>query len=170
MEYFDIAPEDVVALNLNGEVVDGKRKPSSEVNIHKIFYERRKDINAVVHSHSLNATTLSCLNEPLRAIHYLIAFSGSDFIDCAPYVPFGSHELAEVAFRYMKNKYAVLLGNHGIVTGGADISYAYSALEELEFCCELYLKTKALGGGKILSKEAIDVVLKEFSTYGQKVK
>lgn len=70
----------------------------------------------------------------------------------------------------MKDKYAVLLGNHGILTGGVDISYAYSALEELEFCCELYLKTKTLGGGNILSKEEIEVVIKKFSTYGQKVK
>lgn len=166
MEYFDITPNDVVILNLKGEVVDGKRKSSNEVNMHRVFYERRKDINAIVHSHSLNVTILSCLNEPLRAIHYLIAFSGSDFVDYTPYVLFGSHELAEVAFKYIGNKYAVLLRNHGIVTGGADTAYTYSTFEELEFCCEFYFKTKALGRGKILNKEDIDIVLKKFSTYG----
>ena len=170
MEYFDITPKDVVVLDLKGIVVEGDRKPSSEINMHKVFYEKRKDINAIVHSHSTNATTLSCLNQPLKAIHYLIAFSGSDQVECTPYVPFGSHELAEVAFKYMENKYAVLLGNHGILTGGSDISYAYSALEELEFCCELYLKALALGGWNILTKEEIDIVIKKFSTYGQKVK
>lgn len=169
MEYFDIKKEDVVILDLAGNIIQGKRKPSSEYSMHKIFYEKRQDINAVVHTHSTYATTLACLGEKLPAIHYLIAFSGSHEVDCTPYVPFGSKELADLAYTHMEGKYAVLLGNHGLLTGGPNIEYAFSAMEEIEFCCQLYLNTKMLGGGKILSPEDIKVTLQKFSTYGQKV-
>lgn len=170
MEYFDIKKEDVVILDLAGNIVDGIRTPSSEYTMHKIFYEKRHDINAVVHTHSTYATTLACLGEKLPAIHYLIAFSGSHEVDCTPYVPFGTKELAELAYKHMEGKYAVLLGNHGLLTGGLTMEYAFSATEEIEFCCQLYLNAKMVGGGNILSPEDIRVTLQKFSTYGQKTK
>ncbi|KAF0092346.1 MAG: L-fuculose-phosphate aldolase [Fusobacteria bacterium] len=170
MEYFDIKKEDVVILDLAGNIIQGKRKPSSEYSMHKIFYEKRQDINAIVHTHSTYATTLACLGEKLPAIHYLIAFSGSHEVNCTPYVTFGTKELAELAYKFMEGKYAVLLGNHGLLTGGPSIEYAFSAMEEIEFCCQLYLNTKMIGGGEILSPEDIKVTLQKFSTYGQKVK
>ena len=168
MDYFDIKKEDVVILDLQGNIVDGSRTPSSEYMMHKIFYEKRQDIRAIVHTHSPYATTLACLGEKLPAIHYLIAFSGSHEVDCTPYVPFGTPELAELAYAHMEGRYAVLLGNHGILCGGPDLDYAFSATEEIEFCCRLYLSARQLGGGRILTKEEIDVVIGKFSTYGQK--
>lgn len=170
MEYFDIKKEDVVILDLAGNIIQGKRKPSSEYSMHKIFYEKRQDINAIVHTHSTYATTIACLGETLPAIHYLIAFSGSHEVACTPYVPFGSQELAELAYEYMEGKYAVLLGNHGLLTGGPNMEYAFSATEEIEFCCQLYFNTKIVGGGHILSPEDIKVTLQKFSTYGQIIK
>ncbi len=170
MEYFDIKKEDVVILDLAGNIIQGKRKPSSEYSMHKIFYEKRQDINAIVHTHSIFATTLACLGENLPAIHYLIAFSGNHEVACTPYVTFGTKELADLAYEYMEGKYAVLLGNHGLLTGGPNMEYAFSTTEEIEFCCHLYINTKMVGGGKILSSEDIKATLQKFSTYGQKIK
>ena len=111
-----------------------KANENHPVNIcfHKIFYENRKDIKSIVHTHSTYATTLSCLQWDLPAIHYLIAFSGQDRVRCTPYVPFGSKELSELAFHFMENSYAVLLGNHGLLTAGPNINYAFSATEEID--------------------------------------
>ena len=53
LEYYETKPEDVVILNLDGEVVEGERKPSSELDMHLIYYRKREDINALVHTHSL---------------------------------------------------------------------------------------------------------------------
>lgn len=170
MEYLDIKLEDIVIMDLEGNVVESKRKPSSEYTMHKVFYERRQDVNAVVHTHSTYATTLACLGLSLPAIHYLIAFSGTNEVPCTPYVPFGSKELAELAYKYMETTYAVLLGNHGLLTAGPNMDYAFSAMEEIEFCAELYCRAKALGNPQILTKEEIEVVKGIFSTYGQKVK
>ena len=56
MDYFATTPEDVVVADLEGKVVEGKRKPSSELDLHRLFYRRRQDVNGVVHTHSTFAT------------------------------------------------------------------------------------------------------------------
>jgi len=69
MDYFETKPEDVVVMDLNGKIVDGFRKPSSEWRMHLIFYQKREDVGAVVHTHSMFATTLATLHweVPLQA-------------------------------------------------------------------------------------------------------
>ena len=61
IEYCDMQPEDIVILDLAGKVVEGRLKPSSELNFHLALYNRRPDIHAVVHTHSIYATTIACL-------------------------------------------------------------------------------------------------------------
>jgi L-fuculose-phosphate aldolase len=75
-DYLKIKPEDITVLNFKNEIIDGMLIPSSELDMHMIFYKRRKDINAVVHTHSVFATTFSCLKWDIPPIHYLIGFAG----------------------------------------------------------------------------------------------
>ena len=79
LEYYETKPEDVVILNLDGEVVEGERKPSSELDMHLIYYRNREDINALVHTHSPYAKTIASLGWELPAVSYLIAFAGRMF-------------------------------------------------------------------------------------------
>lgn len=167
IDYFKTQPEDVVVLNLKGEIVDGKRKPSSEYDMHKIFYEKREDISAVVHTHSTYSAILACLNWDIEPSHYLIGFAGKN-VKCAKYQTFGTRELAESAFDGMQGRYAVLLGNHGLLTAGQDIAYAFNTAEEIEFCAEVYYKAKCAGNPVILSDGDMDIVLEKFKSYGQK--
>ncbi len=167
MDYFRTTPEDVVVLNLKGEVVDGAKKPSSEYEMHKFLYEGREDVNAVVHTHSTYATILACLNWGLEATHYLIGFAGGN-VRCTTYTTFGTRELAESAFDGMKDRYAVFLGNHGLLACGSDIDYAFNVAEEIEFCSEVYYKAKCVGSPVILSDDDMQVVLEKFKTYGNK--
>ena len=95
MDYFSTTPEDVVILDLDAKVVDGKRKPSSEWALHTKFYRRHPAARAVVHTHSMYCTTLACLGKPLEAVHYAIGAAGTARIPVAPYRLFGSPELAE---------------------------------------------------------------------------
>lgn len=167
IDYFEIKPEDVVIMNLDDKVVDGDKTPSSEHAMHKIFYKKRTDINAVVHSHSKYATTISCLNWDLPALDYLVAFAGKN-VRCAKYATYGTPELAENAFEAMKDRYAVLLANHGLLSGSINIASAFSILEEIEFCAGLYYRTKAIGEPVILSDEEMELMGKRFQNYGQK--
>lgn len=167
MDYFAMTPEDVVVMNLDGEVVEGKRKPSSEWDLHRIFYQNREDINAVVHCHSVYSTVLATLREGLPASSYLVAFAGKD-VRCAPYESFGTPELAKVTYEGMKDRNAVFLANHGLVTGGPTILSAFQCAEQIEFCAEVYVKARSIGTPVILPDEEMERMAVRFTSYGQK--
>jgi L-fuculose-phosphate aldolase len=167
IDYFLIKPEDVVILTIDGEKVDGDKTPSSEIEMHRVLYERRTDIDAVIHTHTMYATTLACLNWDLPPVHYLVAFAGLD-VRCAKYATYGTKELAENAFEAMKDRKAVLLANHGLLAGANDLLNAFSITEEIEYCSEIYYRTRSVGEPVILSEEEMKLMIVKFKTYGQK--
>lgn len=167
IDYYETQPEDVVVLNLAGEIIEGDKKPSSEVDLHRIFYQGRDDLDAIIHTHTVYATTLSCLRWELPAVHYLIAVAGKN-VRCADYATFGTQELAENAFKAMKDRRAVLLANHGLVAGAETLEKAFSITEEIEYVAELYYRTKGMGEPVILDDEEMAHMAKKFKSYGQK--
>ncbi|WP_196600316.1 L-fuculose-phosphate aldolase [Pectinatus frisingensis] len=167
IDYFKTKPEDVVVLDLDGKIVDGNRKPSSEIDMHRIFYVKRPGINSVVHAHSIYSSVLACLNWSIEPIHYLIGYSGKN-VRCTKYCTFGTAELAYSAYEGMKDRNAVILGNHGLLAVGTDIAKAFDTLEEIEFCAEIYYKAKIAGKPVVLSDGDMDIVLDKFKSYGQK--
>lgn len=167
MDYFKTKVEDIVVMNLKGEIVDGNRMPSSEYEMHKIFYENREDINAIIHTHTVYATTLACLNWDLPPVHYLVALAGHN-VRCAKYATYGTKELAENALEAMKDRRAVILANHGLLAGANDLLNAFNIAEEIEYCSEIYCRVKSIGDPVILQKEEMDLMVEKFKTYGQK--
>jgi len=164
--YYDIRLEDIVVMDLKGNIVEGKREPSSEYEMHKVFYEKRDDITAVVHCHSIYSTTISILREDLPASHYMIALAGKN-VRCADYATYGSAELAANAFEAMKDRYAVILANHGLLTGGDCIENAFNTAEELEYVAETYYRARAIGEPVILDDEEMEKMQEKFKHYGQ---
>ena len=167
MDYFSMTPEDVVVMNLQGEVVEGSIKPSSEWDLHRIFYQNRKDLNAIVHTHSVYCTVLATNREGLPASSYLVAFAGKD-VRCADYASFGTPELAKLAYEGMVDRNAVLLANHGLVTGGSDLLHAFQVAEQIEFCAEVYVKARSIGKPVILPEDEMERMIERFGDYGQK--
>lgn len=167
MDYYSMKPEDVVVMNLQDEVVEGTRRPSSEWGLHSIFYKNRADIDAVVHTHSTYCAVLATNREELPPSSYLVAFAGKN-VRCAPYASFGTPELADAAYEYMEDRKAVLLANHGLVAGGATILKAFQVAEEIEFCAEVYVKARSIGKPVLLSEEEMEYMLERFQDYGQK--
>ncbi|MFC0186821.1 L-fuculose-phosphate aldolase [Fictibacillus aquaticus] len=166
LDYMETEPEDVVVMDLAGQVIDGSRKPSSELDMHLIFYRERNDIDALVHTHSPFACTIATLNWEIPPISYLVAFAGPN-VRCAPYATFGTKELAELAFEGMSDRRAVLLANHGMIAGGASIQQAFNIAEEIEFCAEIYWRAKSSGGEPVLLSDAEMALLGEkFKSYG----
>ncbi|MEM5606909.1 L-fuculose-phosphate aldolase [Bacillus toyonensis] len=166
LDYYETTPVDVVILNLDGEVVEGERKPSSELDMHLIYYRNREDINALVHTHSPYAKTIASLGWELPAVSYLIAFAGPN-VRCAPYETFGTKQLAEVAFEGMINRRAVLLANHGLIAGANNIKMAFTVAEEIEFCAQIYYQTKSVGEPKLLPEDEMENLAKKFEGYGR---
>ncbi len=164
LDYYETKIEDVVIVDLEGNVVEGKQRPSSELEMHLAFYKERPGINAIVHTHSKFATAISCMGWELPPVHYLIAMAGYS-VKCSGYATYGSKELAQKALEAIGDSNAVLLANHGLIALGEDVEKAFSTAEHLEFVSEIYYLTKTLGNPNILSKENMDEVMKKFGTY-----
>ncbi|HEY5537340.1 MAG TPA: L-fuculose-phosphate aldolase [Acetobacterium sp.] len=168
MDYFETEPEDIVVIDINGNIVDGKRKPSSEHELHRVFYLKRDDIDAVVHTHSVYSTVLATLGQPLPASSYLVAYSGLN-VRCADYASFGTVKLAELTFDAMINRNAVFMANHGLLTGGKDILNAFNIAEQIEHCAEVYVIARSIGKPVILDEEEMTRMIVEFNqSYGQR--
>ena len=167
-DYYKTSPEDCVVLRPDGTIVEGDKKPSSEVDMHRIFYQRKNNINAVVHTHSVYATTLACLGWSVPQLHYLVAYSGNE-VPYIPYVQFGTYELAEAAYNAMGDNRACILGNHGLLSTGKSLPYAMDVAEQIEFCCQLYYNCRLTGKEPILlTDEQMDVVRSGFGDYRKK--
>ncbi len=167
IEFYDIEPEDIVIMKLDGTIVEGDKKPSSEWLMHAVQYKRRVDIAAIIHAHTTYATVIATLRETLPPVHYMIAVAGPD-VRCAEYAAFGTRELAENAYEAMIDRYAVLLANHGILAGTYSLSNAFNIIEEVEYCAQIYYMARAIGNPVILNPMEMDIMKKKFQTYGQK--
>lgn len=166
VDYADVGVEDVVVVNRAGEVVEGDLNPSSELSFHLALYNARSDVNAVVHTHSVYATTMACLQWEIPAVHYLVGFAGNK-VPLAPYATFGSTELAHNVVRGMGDCNAVLLANHGLVAVGGDMSHAFNVAEEIELVARIYYQCRNVGTPVLVPDAEMETVLEKFKTYGQ---
>lgn len=165
--YFDTEPEDIVVMDLDGNIVEGSRKPSSEWHLHTLFYKNKPEAGAVVHTHSKYCTTLSTLRMPIKAVHYVIADAGTDEVPCAPYRRYGTEELAKVAVESAGESNAVLLANHGIVVCGKNLKSAYGLAKGMEYVAEIQVTAMSVGEPVVLTKKEMEEVMEGFKTYGQ---
>src|SRR5436305_2495579 len=135
--YDQIDRSDLCVLDLEGRQLDGDRRPSAETPLHTQVYSTT-DAAAVVHTHSLYATTVACVSDELPAIHYSIHRFGGDTIRVADYELFGSDELADTVTLGLKDRRGVLLRNHGAVTYGSSLAEAYDLAVLLEWLARIY--------------------------------
>lgn len=166
VDYFKMRPEDVPLVTPEGEVVEGDMVPSIEIRFHLDLLNFREDVNAVVHTHQVNATTIACMNWELPAVHYLVGFSG-DKVPLAAYAPIGTQALSDNILSAIGNYNACLMANHGLVTLGKDLKSAFSVAEELELVSKIYIQCKSMGDPVLLTDEDMAVIAEKFKTYGQ---
>lgn len=159
-----MTPDSMVALDLDGKVRQGG-KPSSEWRFHCDILKARPDIGAVLHTHSIFATTLACLRHEVPAVHYMIAMAGGDSLRCAPYSLFGEQALSDAALEALHGRRACLLANHGMIVLGRDLDEALAVAVEVETVCEIYWRTLSVGQPHILSAQQMHEVQQKFSGY-----
>jgi L-fuculose-phosphate aldolase len=156
---------DIVFVDAKGKA-KGKWAPSSEWRFHHDIYHQRRDVEAVVHTHSSFATTLACLGKDVPAFHYMVAVAGGNNIRCAPYATFGTQQLSNNALKALKDRKACLLANHGMIVTGPHLDKALSLAVEVEALCEQYWRALQIGKPRILSAREMNTVLGKFRAYG----
>jgi len=136
---------DVVIVRLDGRVVDGALRPTSELPLHTITYARRPDIAGIVHTHSAAAMSAAAMGLTIPPIlHGLVAACGGGIVT-APYARGGTAEVAELTADALGDRSACLLRNHGVLAIGPTVDHAYNAASVVEGVVDAYLRALAFG-------------------------
>lgn len=155
-----MSTSDMIKVNLNGEVIGGHLKPSSEMKMHLAVYRKRPDVKAIVHAHPPKATAFAVANIGFDRITLPEVIFSLGFISLAEYGTPTTHQLPEAVERHIVNSDAVLLSNHGALTVGKDVYDAYYKMETLEHFSSISLYARLLGGEKALNEKQTEELLK----------
>ena len=167
--WLDLSTDALVELDADGRPLRAfAPTPSSEWRLHCQIYQQRSEVNAIVHTHSRYATTLSCLRRPIPPVHYMIAVAGVSTVRCADYATYGTAELGNNAIRALEGAKACLLANHGLVALGATLSEAVKVAFEIENVASLYWHAVQAGQPVLLDDAEIRRVAEKLKTYGPK--
>ncbi|MBC8006507.1 MAG: class II aldolase/adducin family protein [Prolixibacteraceae bacterium] len=164
LAYEETKPGDIVFIDEKA-TAKGKRRPSSEWRFHFDIYQRKNEVNAVVHTHSSFATTLACLGMEVPAFHYMVAVAGGNSIRCTPYATFGTQTLSDNALKALEGRKACLLANHGMIATGENLKGALALAVEVEALCEQYWRALQIGRPNLLSDDEMVVVVEKFKAY-----
>ncbi len=148
MKHEDIRPEDLVVVDWDGKPQQGQRAPTGDAELHRQLFLQRPDLGALVHGFSPRAMVCACAHRPIPVLtNDMAALIGGE-VRCARYVPAGRvHEVARSAREAMgRDACAVLLANHGVVSGGRDLAEAVVAAQVLERAAAILIRAEALGG------------------------
>lgn len=160
-----MGPDSMVRMHMDGSV-SGTGKPSSEWRFHRDILISRPEVNAVIHTHSMFATSIACLRKEVPPLHYMIAVVGGSNIRCAPYALFGTQALSDVALQALEGRQACLLANHGMIAVGESLERALAIAVEVETLCEQYWRTLQVGGPVLLSEQEMHEAMEQFKGYG----
>lgn len=156
MNYQRLDPTDMVLINFEGEVIEGKWKPSSEKILHCEIYKNRVDVNTIVHYHPIFSSILSVSRDNIPAlIEDSVMLLGGE-IKVTNYVFPGGIELAKEAVKALGNNNAVILANHGAVCVGKDMEKTFVACDVLEKTAQIYIFAKLLGKVNLLPDDDIN--------------
>ena len=170
MDYETCTVDDVVVMDLKGNILSGKRTPSIETALHLSVYRARPEISAIVHTHPIYSTVFSCMGEGIPLLVDEAAQALGAEIKTADYALPGTQELADNCVQALGQKAnACLLQSHGAVCVGKDIKSAFKVARVLEMTGEIWYRIRSVGGNYVpISDENIKAMQDFVATkYGQ---
>ena len=159
--YDTMRPGDVVIARLDGRIVDGALKPTTELPLHTLTYVRRPDVGGIVHTHSSAAMAAAAMGIAIPPIlHGLISACGGGIVT-APYARGGTAEVAEFTADALRDRSACLLRNHGVLAIGPTVDHAYNAASVVEGVADAYLRALAFGPVPEIAPAEVDRIRRE---------
>lgn len=157
----------LVKTDLEGRVLEGSCRPSSELKMHLRVYQENPEVRGVVHAHPPMATSFAVAGIPLDQPILAEAVVQLGTVPIAPYALPGSHEVPDSIAPYCKHCNAVLLANHGALTWGRNLMEAYFRMETLEYYATLMLITGSiLGKAQTFTAEQVQCLLQIRASLG----
>ncbi|MEM0139805.1 MAG: class II aldolase/adducin family protein [Ferroplasma sp.] len=164
-DYDKASEEDMVVTDINGNIIDGKLKPSSERLMHYAIYKKREDIKAIVHTHSVYSSVLSVINLPVPAITEDTAMLLGREVNVSEYALTGTQELADRVVSGLGKNNATIMKNHGAVSVGPDMKRAITASQVLEKSAKIFIFSSLLGNINVLPDDDIEKLLSMSESY-----
>jgi len=166
----EMTEDSITGVDLDsGKIVEGKLRPTSEVLMHLECYRNRKEINAVVHTHSPWASGVISAGVSLKPMfpEFVADLGEVGYLD---YILPTTKMLADAVAQQIKNFNAILMANHGVITVGRNLKEAYYRSVVIEEAAKSLVAATVVGKPRFLSKEQIDQIKKlETIQYRQKV-
>lgn len=146
----------LIKMRLDGTIIEGKMKPSSEIKMHLRVYNENPAVHAVTHAHPPAGTSFAIAGIALDSAIYPEALVNLGTVPCVRYETPGSEGVADSIAPYCQNYRALLLANHGVLTWGGTLTEAFFRLESLEHYATILMYTsKIIGKANVLSDEQV---------------
>lgn len=155
MPYDVIAEGDIVVMRPDGEIVEGKRRPTIEYAMHLGILNSRPDIHAVVHTHPIYSQVFACLHEEIPPIIDEAAQMMAGSVKCADYALPGSQELADNVVKALGDGFACLMANHGSVCVGTTMDKAFTVSTVLEMSAQIYYMARCIGKPHVIPDDLV---------------
>lgn len=162
--YDRIDTEDLIRVDMEGNILEGRYRPSIETPLHLEIYKKRDDVSAIVHTHSIFATAAAVARTAIPAVTEELAQVAGGQVLVADYALPGSPELALHTVNALGSRNAVLLANHGVVGVGSDIEEAFQVCRVVERAALVYAYARMFGQPIALSEEDIQAMSQFYRT------
>ena len=149
-------PDDLIIVDMEGKLLSGNKKQSSESNMHLQVYKNRPDVNSVCHSHPPYATGFAVAGIPMDAMVLPEVIITLGIIPVVEYGTTGSEELYDAISKYVKDYDAFLLANHGAMSVGNSVLNAYNKMETIEHSAKIQFIARQLGKMNTLNKKQVE--------------
>lgn len=136
--YDQLTVDDVVVLDLDGDVVEGFREPSHESPVHLAVYERRPEALGIVHAEPIYTNIFGVLHMPIAPLHVNTLIDVGGEVPVMPFAPSGSRQFGYDMLAVMGDKRAVVWANHGMLALGESLGKAIHCTVMVEISAQLY--------------------------------
>ncbi len=168
VRYEALTPDNMVVVDLDGRVIEGTLKPSSDTLAHLYIYRHRSDINGVVHTHSPFATAWAAVGRPIPAVLTAICDEFGGPIPVGEYAKIGDDEIGREIVRSIGNSPAILMKNHGVFTVGRTPEEAVKAAVMVEDVARTVFYAMLLGQPEEIPPEEVARAHRRYlKEYGQ---
>lgn len=168
IRYEEMKPEHMVVLDMDGKMVEGDYKPSSDVYSHLYIYKHRPDVGGVVHTHSRYATAFAAVGKPIPCVLTAMADEFGGPIPCGGFALIGDEAIGKVVIESIGKSPAVLLKNHGVFTIGKNATAAVKAAVMTEDVAATVWMAMQLGTPDIIPQEDVEKLHQRYTNvYGQ---
>ncbi len=153
-----MTPDMLVLCDLQGNVLEGDRYPSSESKMHLMVYREREDVMSVVHAHPPVSTAFAICRRPLKERYLAEMVLGLGEVPVTEFAMLSTDEVPESVRPFVHDHNAVLLANHGALSWGPTLLSAFDRLEVVEQTAKIFLYVDRIGGGVELTQEQADTL------------